>query len=325
MLDPEIGPFLEEWRRRWAGLPSDATPAMRRARFEEVAAAMRLPTPEDVQTDDVRWVESAAGRVRVRVFRHSSDGVQPCLVYMHGGAWMQGSPETHWDITSRLAASNQQTVISVDYALAPEHPFPTAVNQCADVVRWAHANPAALDIDPHRIAVGGDSAGANIAAVLALIFRDSSIGLIGQLLIYPPVDFERRRPSYRENAEGPMITVASMPAVNAMYCPNPVDLRNPLAAPMYATRHDGLPPAFIAVAENDPLRDDGIDYAAKLSSAGVPTVLDRGPGLVHGYLRALEYCAASRDRLTAMCNWLSERNSEAMCSVALPTSGSEPA
>ncbi len=305
MLNAELVPFLEEWNLRWSTLKPGATPRDRREKFEEIAAEMRLETPADVDTGAEYTIQSEMGAVRVRVFRHAGGGPrQPCLVYMHGGAWLQGSPETHWDITSRIAAGNRQTVISVDYALAPEHPFPAAVTQCQAVVRWAFDDADVLDIDRGRIAVGGDSAGANLAAAMALSFRDTRYGLIGQLLIYPAVDFEMKRPSYAENADGPLITTASMPAVNAMYCPDPRDLRNPLAAPMLAESHAGLPPAFIATAEHDPLRDDGIDYAETLRKAGVPVELDRGEGLIHGYLRAMDYCVASREKLEAMIAWL---------------------
>lgn len=311
MLDPQILPFLEVWTEKWSRLAAEATPKERREMFEVIAAEMRLPTPDGVETDVEHWIPSFAGDVRVRVFRHADDASQACLIYMHGGAWMQGSPETHWDITARIAAANKQTVISVDYALAPENPFPAAVTQCQAVVRWAHANAEMLKIDATRIAVGGDSAGANLAASLAIRFRETSINLIAQVLVYPAVDFEMSRPAYVENADAPLLNVKGMPAVNALYCPNPEDLRNPLAAPMFAKSHAGLPPAYIAVAENDPLRDDGVDYAAKLSEAKVPVVLTRGTGLIHGYLRAMEYCAASRDSLVAMSAWLDGINRSA--------------
>lgn len=304
MLDPELKPFLDAWTEKWAVLAPGATPQQRRARFETIAAEMRLPTPPGVETERVEWIDSPAGKVRVRFFRHDRGGVQPCLVYMHGGAWMQGSPETHWDITARIAASNRQTVISVDYALAPEHPFPAAIVQCAAVVEWVFANAAALGIDARAISIGGDSAGGNLAAALALKFRGSDCPLAAQLLIYPAVEFEQARPSFRENADGPLLTTAGMPAVNAMYLPNADDRNDPLAAPLKAKDHSGLPPAFVAVAEHDPLRDDGIAYAQVLERAGVPTVLDRGTGLIHGYLRAMEHCAASRERLAGMAAWL---------------------
>ena len=164
---------------------------------------------------------------------------------------------------------------------------------------------------PRRIAVGGDSAGANLAAAMTHQVPRIEQKALAQLLIYPSVEFTQSRPSFRENAEGPIIKVANMPATNALYCPNPDDLKNPLAAPMMAADHAGLPPAFIAVAEHDPLRDDGIAYAEKLQSAGVPVVLDRGVGLIHGYLRSMEYCAAARETLAAMSKWLARQNSDA--------------
>jgi acetyl esterase len=308
-INPELDGFLKEWGNQWSSLPAGAGPKERRSHFEKVAANMALPIPEGLAEETVHWVPSTAGDVRVRVFRFDDDHTQPCLIYMHGGAWMQGSPETHADITRKIAALNKQTVISVDYALAPEHPFPTAVNQCADVVRWAFAEASQLRIDPQKIAAGGDSAGANLAAALTLIFReDADISLLAQLLVYPPVDFEQKRAAYVENANAPLLQTAGMNAVNAMYCPNPDDLHHPLAAPMFAEDHSGLPPAFIAVAENDPLRDDGIDYAAKLKDSGVAVDLDRGEGLIHGYLRAMAYCAASTENLEKMCAWLAARN-----------------
>lgn len=310
-MNPDLIAFLDAWNARWSTLKPGATAADRRAHFEVIAREMRLPTPEDVSCDREETIPSPGGPVRVRLFRHDSGGLQPALVYMHGGAWMQGSPETHWDITARIAAWNRQTVISVDYAKAPEHPFPAAFDQCMAVVRWARAQAADLGIDPARIAVGGDSAGGNLAAAIALALR-GEIALIGQLLIYPACDFSADRQSYRENAEGPVIRVADMPRVNAMYCADDTVRRtDPRVSPLSAEDHSGLPPAFVAVAEFDPIRDSGLAYAEALQAAGVPVELDRGPGLIHGYLRAMEYCAASRDRLEAMAAWLAGRNGAA--------------
>ena len=308
MINPELQPFLDDWSRLWAELPQPASPAQRRAHFERVAQRMRQPTPEGIRTDEEFHIEVAGGprSVRVRVFRPvGSAPRRPALIYMHGGAWMQGSPETHWDITSRIAAANDQVVISVDYALSPEHPFPAAVHDCEAVVRWAFGDGAdVLDVNRNAIAIGGDSAGANLAAAQTLLFRDSDIRLKAQLLIYPGVDFRLDRPSHIENANGPIVSVASMPAVSAAYCPNPEDLRNPLAAPLLATSHAGLPPAFIAVAQHDPLRDEGRAYAQALRDAGVAAKLDEGQGLIHGYLRAMAYCADSRIAFGRMCEWL---------------------
>jgi acetyl esterase len=209
------------------------------------------------------------------LFRHRNGGAQPALVYMHGGGWMQGSPETHWDITARIASWNRQTVVSVDHALAPEHPFPAAVEQCTAVTEWVFSEADKLSVDTGRIAVGGDSAGGNLAAALGLRFRGTATHLAAQLLIYPAVEFTHWRPSFQENADGPIITTASMPAVNAMYCPDPADLSNPLAAPLQAPDHSRLAPAARrATRRSRMMRGSG-------RQAGTPfiqCVRQRGPG-----------------------------------------------
>jgi len=307
-VNPALIEFLKVWESKWQGLHADATPQERDAHFETIARDMRLPTPDDIQTDEEHWIECDDGRVRVRVFRHVGKDVQPCMIYMHGGAWMQGSPETHWDITSRFASWCKMTVISIDYAKSPDHPFPAARNQCAAVVKWAFANAAKLKIDPTRISVAGDSAGGNLAALMGLIFRGTAHKLKAQVLIYPSCDFETDRPSCIENFNGPLLRVEEMDRVHAMYIPNEADLTNPLAAPLYAHDHSGLPAAYIAVGEHDPLRDSGTLYAEALRSSGVDVVLDEGPGLIHGYMRGMEYCEASIESLKRMCEWLSEQN-----------------
>ncbi|MBD1547769.1 alpha/beta hydrolase [Roseibium aggregatum] len=303
MINPELDAFLSVWDEGWSVLPANASPKERRLLFEYIAERMRLPRPEGV-TSSVRFVPCEKRNVLVRIDRHDDGGTQPCLVYMHGGAWAQGSPMTHADITMRIAAANSQTVVSVDYALAPEHPFPQAVHECRDAVKWVKDNAADLGIDPDRIAVGGDSAGGNLAAAMTIALRGTAYAPMAQLLIYPGTDFDMSKPSYKENADAPLLKVAGMPTVNANYCPNEEDRKNPLAAPSLAESHAGLPQAYIAVAQYDPLRDDGTTYADKLRAAGVPVEFDKGEGLIHGYLRAMEYCAASRDSLARMCAWL---------------------
>lgn len=310
MLDPELKPFLEVWDGSWSVLPPNPTPQDRRVLFEAIADAMRLPQPEDVQTA-TRFVPREKRNVLVRIDRHKSGGVQPCLVYMHGGGWIQGSPKTHADITSRIASKSRLTVISVDYALAPEHPFPTAVEEVQDTIRWAHANARLFGIDAKCVAVGGDSAGGNLAAAACLALRGTEFAPTAQLLIYPALSLEMDKPSFIENADAPLLKTAGMRAGNLTYCGSEKNLRNPLAAPLMAESHAGLPPAFVAVAEYDPLRDDGYAYADALRAAGVPVAVDDGKGLIHGYLRAMEYCAASRERLERMCGWLAQQNPRA--------------
>ena len=312
MLNPQITDFMTEWEAEWATLPPGATPQDRRAHFEVVAANMALPKPEDVDDSAEHWIDSTstAGPVRVRVYRHDSGGTQPCLIYSHGGAFMQGSPETHADITARIAAWNRQTVVSVDYALCPEHPFPAAFDQLCDVARWCRDNATTLGIDPAKIAIGGDSAGGNLSAAVALAMRD--FGFSGQLLIYPCTDFDLTRPSMIANANAPLLQTKGMPGVNRMYVGGEAHehllTTDPRVAPLIADDVSGLAPAFVAVAENDPLRDSGAVYADKLRDAGVPVVFDEGLGLIHGYLRSMAYCDDAVAKLDKLCAWLAGVN-----------------
>lgn len=306
-MNPQLLGYLRDWQEAWSSLPAGSAAAQRRAHFETVARAMREADAPGLQTRE-HWVDvPEGGRVRVREFRGAdAPAAAPALIYMHGGAWMQGSPETHWDITGGIASRNRQVVLSVDYALAPEHPFPRAVQECTAVVRWAFAQAGSLGLDAGSMAIGGDSAGANLAASQTLVHRHTDCRLRAQLLIYPAVDFSINRASHRENADGPIVTVASMPMVNASYCPNPADLHNPLAAPLLADSLADLPSAYVAVAQFDPLRDEGIAYAERLQASGVPVVLDRGPGLIHGYLRAKAYCDEVRSGFDRMADWLQQ-------------------
>jgi acetyl esterase len=309
MIDNELHPFLEMWNKAWSALPQNAHARERRALIERLSDEARQPLPADIAKEE-RHVPHGDGSVRVVIFRRKATRGTPCLVYMHGGGWLQGSPETHDAITIGIAQQAGYTVISVDYALAPEFPFPAAIKECETVVRWAFANAPELDIDAAQISVGGDSAGGNLAAALTLIFRDSFPALKGQLLFYPAVDSEQARPSYRENADGPIITTATMRPTLLQYCPNEADLKNPLVAPLLAPDHTGLPPAFIAVAEHDPLRDDGIAYAERLRAGGVPVQLDRGTSLIHGYLRAMSFSTKARGGFAGACAWLRELASD---------------
>lgn len=304
MILPELQPFLSAWAEAWRPVPPEATAAQRRAHFERLATRLRLPTPEGVSVRE-HWIAVPENGPPTRVLAFIPPAPAGVLLYMHGGAFMQGSPETHWDITARLAAWAELAVVSVDYALAPERPFPQGLNDCEAALHWCHGEGAAtLGIRAPRVAVGGDSAGGNLAAALTLRLRGTRFAPCAQLLIYPGVEFRFDRPSHRENADGPIIRVADMPAVAAGYCPRPQDRTDPLAAPLLAASHAGLPPAYVAVAEHDPLRDEGLAYADALRAAGVPVTLERGAGLIHGYLRALPWSEAARARLRAMAQWL---------------------
>jgi acetyl esterase len=306
MINPQLNAFLERWAQEWSGLPQAVGPAERRAWFEGVAARMREPMPAGVTADEGHQVPVPENGqpVRLRVFRPASAKPLPAIVYFHGGAWMMGSPQTHWDITAQVAAHAQAVVVSVDYALAPERPFPAAVHDAHAVALWLVAKAQALGVQPGRWAIGGDSAGANLAAVTCLRLLGKPQAPLAQWLVYPATDLVTMRPSHEENANGPIVTTASMPFVNKAYSPDVAQLGHPWISPLNATSHAGLPPAHVAVAEHDPLRDEGIAYAEALQAAGVPTTLDRGKGLIHGYLRGKAYCEAAEASFRRMGAWL---------------------
>ncbi len=304
MIDPELGPFLEMWRDAWSGLAPDASAQDRRAIIDRISADARQPLPAGIESK-VMVARHGLRTVRVVVFRKVQNDLAPCLIYMHGGGFMQGSPETHDEIAVGIVAKTGQTVVSVDYSLAPERPFPAAVMDCETVVYWVFESASDLAIRADAVSVGGDSAGANLAAVMALVFRDRPQSLKGQLLFYPVVDTDLTRPSYTRNANGPIITTAAVQQTWTLYCGSD-DVRNQsaLVAPLRAPNHHRLPPAFVAVAENDPLLDEGLAYADVLSRSGVPVELRTGAGLIHGYLRAMQYSQAVRREFDAACNWL---------------------
>lgn len=305
-IDAGVREWLASWEQAWAVLPPGAGHAERRVLFENLARQHRQPTPADITVSEL-YAPHGDRFVRLRMFRPQAAAPTPVVLMLHGGAWMEGSPETHWDNAVAVASRTRATVLSIAYALTPEHPFPIAIEQCAAVARWVHAQATALGLDATRLALWGDSAGGNLAAALALVLRDAGVPVAGQVLVYPALAFDRSRPSYRENADGPVVLVKGMDFVDGLYCRRPEDRRNPLAAPLLAPSHAGLAPAMIAVAQFDPLRDDGLAYAEVLRAAGVPVQVHAGQGLVHAYLRAAPWSAAARQALDTCLDWLASR------------------
>ncbi|MGH8355207.1 MAG: alpha/beta hydrolase, partial [Pseudomonas sp.] len=228
-------------------------------------------------------------QVPVRLYRPSGvrpENGWPCVLYLHGGGWVLGDLDSHDFITADLAARLNAVVIAVDYRLAPEHPFPAAFDDCLAVWQALGAEQRALELDPARLAVAGDSAGGNLAAALCLALRDAGEPLpCGQALLYPGLGGDPDLPSRSQCADAPLLSAADLDCYLALYLPGPAR-RNPYAQPLAATHFERLPPAFIAVAEFDPLRDDGHRYHERLSAAGVAVSFHLGQGLVHGCLRA---------------------------------------
>ncbi len=218
-----------------------------------------------------------------------ADRPLPVVVFYHGGGFSLGDLDTHDPVARAHAVGAEAIVVSVDYRLAPEHPFPAGVNDCWAALQWVAENAAELGGDPNRIAVAGDSAGGNLAAVMAHLARDNGgPALTFQLLWYPTVTADLSLPSYTENASAPILDRDVIDAFLSWYLPD-LDITDPKAlpttlAPANADDLSGLPPAYIGTAEHDPLRDDGTRYAELLTAAGVPVELSNEPTLVHGYV-----------------------------------------
>ena len=285
MLDPQARALLDLMIERqipevWTLDPPEARRLYRERRF------FTQPSPPAMR--DVRdlTVPGAAGPLACRLFQPAGLPAQaPVLVYFHGGGWVIGDLDTHDVLCRQLAVAGHCAVLSVDYRLSPEAAFPAAVDDCLAAMRWVFESGAALGLDTQRIAVGGDSAGGNLAAVVALLLRDAGVGPLSlQLLVYPATDQRFVSDSYRANGEGYLLTSQSMQFYRGHYLPEPAAWLDWRASPLLAADHGGLPPALVLTAGYDPLRDEGRQYADRLSAAGVPTQYVCFERQIHGFM-----------------------------------------
>jgi acetyl esterase len=243
------------------------------------------PGPELPDVHDVQ-IPVDGGEIALRIYtpERSSDAPLPGLVYFHGGAWWLGDldqTDAHCRFWARDAGC---VVVSVDYRLAPEHKFPIPAEDCYAATVWAAEHVDELGVDPARIAVGGGSAGGNLAAAVTLMARDrGGPPIVFQILDIPVTDATMSQPSITENAEGYILTKAAMEQGWRHYLADPADGANPYASPLAATDLSGLPPALVSTAEYDPLRDEGEEYGRRLEAAGVPVTIRRWDGMVHGF------------------------------------------
>jgi len=283
-LQPEIEALLA--RMAASGAPPLERQSVAEARRLHAAGAATLhgpPVPVAAVAD--RAIPGPAGDLRVRVYTPHGEPPVPIVVWLHGGGWVVGTVDTYDTICRALAAAVPAVVVAVDYRLAPEHRFPAAVEDSYAATLWASRNAAALGGSQRRLAVAGDSAGGNLAAVVALGARDRGGPAIGfQLLVYPITDAAMDTASYREKADGYYLTAAGMRWYWDHYLGGADGLR-PDASPLRAAFVGGLPPALVVTAEHDPLRDEGEAYAARLRDAGVAAAVSRYPGMVHGFFR----------------------------------------
>jgi len=299
VLDPQIAGLLQLMESSGAPAMSQGTPEQAREGFRMLTVGLRDPAT----LAQVRATEDVVlpGGVPARVYRPEADGPVPTIVFLHGGGFVIGDLETHDDHARLLCRDVAAVVLSVDYRLAPEHRWPAGLEDCLAATRWAFEHVDELGGDAARVAVGGDSAGGNLSAAVCLALRDAGgPQLAAQLLLYPATDFEEAsaHPSREENAEGYFLTEDDMRWFGEQYVPEGADRRDPALSVLHAPDLSGLPPAVVATAEYDPLRDEGEAYADALAAAGVQVVKRRYPGLIHGFfgLAALSPAAAAADR-----------------------------
>lgn len=290
-IDPELADYYATVARALPPVPNPDV-AARRHRMEAIARRFP-PAPDDVAREDLH-IPLAGRELYARHYRAGA-GPRPTLVYLHGGGWVAGSVATHDGIAAALARDGGINVLSVHYRRAPESPFPAPNDDAYAALAWVAANAAALDVDAKRLGIGGDSAGAHLAIGAALEARDKGgPALALQLLIYPVVEPDFERPSYRSLAQTPALTRADMIEYWKHYLPGGAASADARAIPTKAASLAGLPPAHVLVAELDPLRDEGLHFAGLLAAAGVPTSQVEVPALTHGFLRAAPFVRAAR-------------------------------
>ena len=297
--------------------PSDATEMVtlrgRRDRLRATPLGRWIfgPLASGVTTVERSVTVNGSGQ-RLLIHRPAgATGQLPVVVNFHGGGWCLGAPEQSAWLASHVAAATGALVFSPSYRLAPEHPYPAAVDDAWALLEWVveHAEP--LGGDPDRVAVMGDSAGGNLAAVAALMARDEG-GVFGrpiraQVLIYPAVEMYERYPSEEEFAQAPVLTQKQMHAFGRLYMGERYGDEDWQASPLRAASHEGLPPALIVLAGHDPLRDHGLRYATALRRAGVDvSVRDHGPG-VHGFVSLPGVVPVAKDALSDIAAFLRDR------------------
>jgi acetyl esterase len=293
VLTPEIQAVLDEINAA-PGPPAHEVPvADARAAHSDEAKRRCGPGEPVTEVRDVRL----AG-VPVRTYRPEGPGPLPLVAYLHGGGWMMGTLDSYDSLLRALANASGAIVAGIDYRLSPEHRFPAALDDSLAAIRALAAGADELGGDGGRLAVAGDSAGGNLAAVVARRLR-GVLPLRAQVLVYPVIEAAFDTPSYREFSDGHGLSAASMERFWRLYLDG-ADPRDPDASPLHADDLAGLPPAYVLTAEEDVLRDEGEAYAEALRTAGVPTELVRWPGTIHGFFRWLAVAPVARDAVEAV-------------------------
>ncbi|SDS30421.1 alpha/beta hydrolase [Bradyrhizobium canariense] len=287
VLDPDAAAVYQAFQE--AGRPPYETVSPAEAR--ELYLKGRVvtnPGPPELKSVQPLAIPSPAGSIPARIYTplklRQANGLAPCLVFFHGGGWVIGDLDSHDVVCRKLADASQLIVISVGYRLAPEHKFPAAVDDAIAATTWIAGNATQLGIDSSRLMVGGDSAGGNLAAVVAISARDGDgPAIAGQVLIYPAVDFAMTHPSHSEPETSILLTHSVIRWFRDHYLSGTADVHDWRASPAKAATLVGLPPAYVLTAGADPLRDEGDEYAARLQQAGVAVTHRTFPGQFHGF------------------------------------------
>jgi len=295
-LDPQVRTILEQAAA--LGLPAyhELSPAKARQQMLDLTPALDpLLTVERVEN---RSIPGPGGEIPLRLYYPAGEPPFATLVYFHGGGWVIGDLDTHHGLCHALAKTSGCLIVAVDYRLAPEHRYPAAIEDAYAATRWVAGNSDLIQADPTRFAVGGDSAGGHLAAVVALMARDRQGPRIDlQVLIYPITDCNFNTASYIENQEGYMLTRDLMKWFWNHFIEDQGQAEEPYAAPLRAESLAGLPRALIITAEYDPLRDEGEAYGKRLREAGVQVTLSRYAGMVHAFLRMTAVLDQAREAL----------------------------
>jgi acetyl esterase len=292
-LDPQMQAIRDQRAR--AGAPPLYTLSLGDARAADLSSIRASGgEPEPVHQLVNLTIDGPGGDLPLRLYRPARERPLPTLLYFFGGGWVLGTIDTADGISRALANSSGALVAVVGYRLAPEHPFPAAIDDCYAALRWVARHADEIGADPARLAVGGDSAGGNLAAGVALLARADGPALIGQLLVYPNTDQLADDPSMRAADDPYLFNRHSVAWYRQYYLADPGDAASPLASPLRAESLAGLPPALVITAEYDPLRDQGEAYARRLAGDGVEVELSRYPGMAHGFFTMAGTVDASR-------------------------------
>lgn len=303
-LDPQVEAVLAPLREAPVVDFWSLEPSVVRANFGSFGAEAAPPPVAKIEN---RGIPGPAGELPVRIYTPDGAGPFPLLMFFHGGGFVVCDLDSHDALARSLCGGAGAVVVSVDYRLAPEAKFPAAPEDCHAATRWAVDNAASIGADGARVAVAGDSAGGNLAAVVAQLAKQrGGPALAHQLLLYPVTAHDFTTPSYEENAEGYFLTRDMMQWFWHHYLERAEDGQDPLAAPLRAEDLSGLPPATVVTAEYDPLRDEGEAYARRLDEAGVPTQAVRYDGVIHGFVSMYEQIDKGREAIEFGCKRLRE-------------------